>query len=183
MKRIDSEDFEEEFYENKRSIGWTVRLMLWISISIYLDYSLVPGCSAMSPYARGFVDNNSNSDHCDSLCLHISDQVCTSDSITYIYKSTNLQLYLSRQISDASTLENFREHHNLTEDQKIPVSLLRTFSNRTYWPCQVNAKLMCRYKLIYFSYSCHYLHKFIKINRIWLVRVNLQYRQLYCWFV
>ena len=76
MKRIDSEDFEEEFYEDKRSIGWTVRLMTRISISIYLDYSLVPGCSAMSPHARGFVDNNSNSDHCDSLCLHISDQVC-----------------------------------------------------------------------------------------------------------
>ena len=95
----------------------------------------------------------------------------------------NLHLHLSRQISDASTLENFREHHNLTEDEKIPVSLLRTFSNRTYWPWQVNAKLMCRYKLIYFPCSCHYLHKFIKINRIWLVRVNLQYRQLYCWFV
>ena len=48
----------------------------------YIYYSLVPGCSAMSPYAHGFVDNNSNSDHCDSLCLHISDQVCTLDSLT-----------------------------------------------------------------------------------------------------
>ena len=54
------------------------------------------------------------------------------DRLTYLL--IYVHLYLPRQISDASTLENFREHHNLTEDEKIPVSLLRTFSNRTYWP-------------------------------------------------
>ena len=116
MKRIDSEDFEEEFYENKRSIGWTVRLMLWISISIYLDYSLVPGCSAMSPHARGFVDNNFNSDHCHSLCLHISDQVCTLDSLTY---NTYILIYTFTCPGRYQMPQHWRTSESITTWQRI----------------------------------------------------------------
>ena len=83
----------------------------------------------MSSHSPSVVLHSFSFGHCSSLCLSVSNKVHFHQYYFDSVKKIKFQLF--RNIYDASKLSDFRDYHNLTEDEKIPKHLLISLFNQS----------------------------------------------------